>query len=301
MLGNDTSQASASTPLKESNQSFEITKDVGSSQGNRHSSEHEPSEIESKGQTNPISPVVEVQEIPDVEEIWEEAYGRIRNNKVLEKLVIEYEKIVRSKLPSATTDPDSGDVDNNQMPLPRQLADLDGKSRQKLMDALVEESSNNAADIKAFDTFSKVFNSTKDGISSVLAVYPPASIAWTGVCLVLTLLVRYSDQVNASHNGLLYIIAKLPWYAHLVELLRPEIWQSPQQFRQSKAPLKEASIELYRLIIEFQILTLQECHHKFRTLSKTFVGLGSSAEDRLTKIKEAESEVQTYMEIDFRT
>ncbi|OJZ88761.1 hypothetical protein ASPFODRAFT_44485 [Aspergillus luchuensis CBS 106.47] len=300
-LGNDTGQASASTPLKESNQSFgETTKPVGSSQSNRHSSEHGPSEIESKEQTDHISPVMDEQEIPDVEGIWEEAYGRIRNNKGMEKLVIEYEKLVRSKLPSAT-DPDSGNVNNDQMPLTRQLAVLDGESRQTLMDELVEESSNSAADIKAFDTFSKVFNSTKDGISSMLAVYPPASIAWTGVCLVLTPLVKYSDQVNASHDGLLYIIAKLPWYAHLVELLKSEIWQSPQQFRQSKAPLKEAIIELYRLIIEFQILTLRECHHKFRTLSKTFVGLGSSAEDRLNRIQEAESEVQKYMEIDFRT
>ncbi|OJI91331.1 hypothetical protein ASPTUDRAFT_111989 [Aspergillus tubingensis CBS 134.48] len=303
-LRNDTCQASASTPLKESNQSFgETTKQVGSSQSNRHSSEHGPSEIESKEQTNHIFPVIDEQEIPDVEGIWEEAYGRIRNNKGMEKLVIEYEKVVRSKLPSAT-DPDSGNVNNDQMPLTRQLAGLGGESRQKLMDELVEESSNNAADIKAFDTFSKVFNSTKDGISSVLAVYPPASIAWTGVCLVLTprtKLVKYSDQVNASHDGLLHIIAKLPWYAHLVELLKSEIWQSPQQFRQSKAPLKEAIIELYRLIIEFQILTLRDCHHKLRTLSKTFVGLGSSAEDRLAKIKEAESEVQKYMEIDFRT
>lgn len=87
----------------------------------------------------------------------------------------------------------------------------------------------------------------------------------------------------------------------MVELLKSEIWQSPQQFRQSKAPLKEAIIELYRLIIEFQILTLRECHHKFRTLSKTFVGPGSSSEDRLIKIQEAESEVQKHMEIDFRT
>ncbi|GLA65492.1 hypothetical protein AtubIFM54640_007675 [Aspergillus tubingensis] len=300
-LGNDTGQASASTPHKESNQSFgETTKQVESSQSNRHSSEHGPSEIESKEQTNHISPVMDEQEIPDVEGIWEEAYGRIRNNKGMEKLVIEYEKVVRSKLPSAT-DPDSGNVNNDQMPLTRQLAGLDGESRQKLMDELVEESSNSAADIKAFDTFSKVFNSTKDGISSMLAVYPPASIAWTGVCLVLTPLVKYSDQVSASHNGLLYIIAKLPWYAHLIELLKSETWQSPQQFRQSKAPLKEAIIELYRLIIEFQILTLRECHHKFRILSKTFVGLGSSAEDRLAKIEEAESEVQKYMEIDFRT
>ncbi|RAH55794.1 hypothetical protein BO85DRAFT_440088 [Aspergillus piperis CBS 112811] len=117
----------------------------------------------------------------------------------------------------------------------------------------------------------------------------------------LPLLPGQCDQVNASHDGLLYIIAKLPWYAHLVELLKSEIWQSPQQFRQSKAPLKEAIIELYRLIIEFQILTLRKCHHKFRTLSKTFVGLGSSSEDRLIKIQEAESEVQKHMEIDFRT
>ncbi|GLB04759.1 hypothetical protein AtubIFM57258_010778 [Aspergillus tubingensis] len=300
-LRNDTCQASASTPpVKSDHSDGETTKDVGSSQSNRPSSEHGPIEIESKGQTNPIFPTIDEQKIPDVEDIWEEAYGRIRNNKEMEKLVIEYEKVVRSKLPSAT-DPDSGNVNNDQMPLTRQLAGLGGESRQKLMDELVEESSNNAADIKAFDTFSKVFNSTKDGISSVLAVYPPASIAWTGVCLVLTTLVKYSDQVNASHDGLLYIIAKLPWYAHLVELLKSEICQSPQQFRQSKAPLKEAIIELYRLIIEFQILTLRDCHHKFRTLSKTFAGLGSSAEDRLTKIKEAESEVQKYMEIDFRT
>ncbi|GKZ61127.1 hypothetical protein AnigIFM49718_007833 [Aspergillus niger] len=301
LLGNDTSQPSASTPLKKSNQSFgEAGKEVESSQSDRHSSKDEPGEIESKGQSDPILTVIDEQEIPDVEDIWEEAYGRIRS-KGLERLVMEYEKLVRSKLPSATMDSDAGDVDNNHMPLTRHIAALDGESRQKLMMELVKESSDNAADIKAFDTFSKVFNSTKDGISSVLAVYPPASIAWTGVCLVLTPLVKYSDQINANHNGLLYIIAKLPWYAHLVELLKSEIWQSPQQFRQSKIPLREAIIELYRLIIEFQLLTLRECHHKFRTLSKTFVGLGSSWEDRLKNIQEAESEVQKYMKIDFRT
>ncbi|GLA17703.1 hypothetical protein AnigIFM62618_004851 [Aspergillus niger] len=311
LLGNDTSQPSASTPLKKSNQSFgEAGKEVDSSQSDRHSSKDEPDEIESKGQSDPIFTLIDEQEIPDVEDIWEEAYGRIRS-KGLERLVMEYEKLVRSKLPSATMDSDAGDVDNNHMPLTRQIAALDGESRQKLMMELVKESSDNAADIKAFDTFSKVFNSTKDGISSVLAVYPPASIAWTGVNLDhdiaskmradRTKLVKYSDQINANHNGLLYISAKLPWYAHLVELLKSEIWQSPQQFRQSKIPLREAIIELYRLIIEFQLLTLRECHHKFRTLSKTFVGLGSSWEDRLKNIQEAESEVQKYMKIDFRT
>lgn len=72
------------------------------------------------------------------------------------------------------------------MPVARQLAGLDEKRRQILMDELVEESSDNAAVIKAFNTFLKVFDSTKDGIWSVLAIYPPASISWTEVCLVLT-------------------------------------------------------------------------------------------------------------------
>ncbi|RDK47534.1 hypothetical protein M752DRAFT_260898 [Aspergillus phoenicis ATCC 13157] len=167
--------------------SHETGKEVESLQSNRHSSEHGP-------EHGPV----------EIENIWEEAYGRI----------------LRSKLPSATTDPDSSGVDNNQMPVARQLAGLDEKRRQILMDELVEESSDNAAVIKAFNTFLKVFDSTKDGIWSVLAIYPPASISWTEIIDIAPSMM--SERMKLSF----------------------------QQLRQSKAPLREAIMELYRLIIE---------------------------------------------------
>lgn len=93
----------------------------------------------------------------------------------MNKTTIEFELIVISRLQAVIGEHENAYIE--EASLTRQLAKLDGKSRDNLMVGLVEESNDNQRGIKTFDTFSKIFNANKDSITSVLSTYPPAPVA----------------------------------------------------------------------------------------------------------------------------
>lgn len=116
-----------------------------------------------------------------------------------------------------------------------------------------------------------------------------------------TKLVRYGEQVSENANGLMYIIARLPWYAKLVDLLRSAAWNGSGNLRQSKIALREAITDLYKVVIEYQLLTFHDYHHKLKTFAKATAGLGEPWKDRLKSIRNAEAEIEKHMHHDFTT
>lgn len=123
--------------------------------------------------------------LPEPQEIWEEAYHQVKNDESLASIVDEFEATILSKLQSLNADHD-GHNGATSTSLIGQIANLDPNSRQNLMKRLVNNDDDRPNRSKTVSQISIVFESTKKTINSVLDVYPPASMAWAGVCVVLT-------------------------------------------------------------------------------------------------------------------
>ncbi|KAK2765019.1 hypothetical protein FQN54_008718 [Arachnomyces sp. PD_36] len=137
----------------------------------------------------PEAPAPPTESIPDAEEIWSEAYSEVKSNKALQDIVNDYEATVRSEIEALASGRNDGWTGAAGMSLTGELAKLDDGSRQKLMTRLVNKGSDRPPGSngrQAISDLSKVVESTKKTIGTALQVYPPASIAWAGVCLVLT-------------------------------------------------------------------------------------------------------------------
>jgi hypothetical protein len=150
-------------------------------------------QVKSKGPNgNPSASIPEVktdtEPLPEAQKIWEEAYNLVKNDESLKSIVDEYEAAILSELQSLTADHDGHrtGATNTDTSLIGEIANLDPESRQNLMTRLMNKDGDRPDRFKTVSQISTVLGSTKKVISSALDVYPPASIAWAGVCLILT-------------------------------------------------------------------------------------------------------------------
>ncbi|PON28927.1 hypothetical protein TGAM01_v202035 [Trichoderma gamsii] len=104
--------------------------------------------------------------------------------------------------------------------------------------------------------FVKVVGSANDYISNAASANPYTSIAWTGVSLILPLLLNPSEQREALAKGLDYI-ASLIALSRMREELYVDCYESGtgghESFRQSHNQYKAALEKLYRHILRFQV------------------------------------------------
>ncbi|EAW23426.1 uncharacterized protein NFIA_021340 [Aspergillus fischeri NRRL 181] len=220
----------------------------------------------------------EIEPLSEARKIWEEAYNLVKNDESLKSIVDEYEAEIISELQSLTADHDGHrtGATNTNTSLIGKIANLDPESRQNLMMRLVNKDGDRPDRFKTVSQISTVLESTKTTISSALDVYPPASMAWAGVCLVLTPVFNHVKGLKENWNGLTYIISRLPW--------------TPEGNQKFKVPIRKEIVNLYRLIIEYQMLTFRACRHPSRDFAKNIVGLAEWT-DRLQDIKSAEQQV----------
>lgn len=107
-------------------------------------------------------------------------------------------------------------------------------------------------------------------------------------------------ELEENRKGLIYIISRLPWYMYLIDLLRSDAWRSQEEYQKFKIPIRTEIVNLYRLVIEYQMLTFRSCHHRTRDFARNTVGL-AEWEDRLQGIQSAEKHVEKFVHHDHMT
>lgn len=126
-------------------------------------------------------------------EIWKEAYGRVKADPEFEDVMKEFEEAILEDMPRPSVD--SEHCFSNQPPntsLVEKVANMTPGNRHDLMHKLASGEGRQSHHSGMMLQVAPIFEQTKQGISAVLDVYPPAAIAWAGVCLVLSPVCDYS-------------------------------------------------------------------------------------------------------------
>ncbi|OJJ29775.1 hypothetical protein ASPWEDRAFT_177517 [Aspergillus wentii DTO 134E9] len=236
-------------------------------------------------------------------EIWDDAYDELRNDASKKELVDEYEKILRSQLRDLRSDSqralNSDDSDGNEKGnIASDLARLDKKDRQALVDALVEkgleETNKSSTGREIISIVSSSIQKTKAIVDSAVSACPPASIAWAATCLIVVpVIVNNVEQTDANQAGLNYVISILPWYTQLIDLLDADAWNSPEKFHELKSTIRKEIVKLYKLLIEYQLRSVR-AHHSKTTIARNIVKWDDWAK-MIQDIKDAEQQLNGYI------
>ncbi|KAK3682948.1 hypothetical protein B0T22DRAFT_297624 [Podospora appendiculata] len=140
----------------------------------------------------------------------------------------------------------------------------------------------------------------KDVVSTALAVSPQASLAWAGVCLViLPIILNHAEQIAAKQTGFSYVMSRFTWYDQVMDLLNYNYWKSQHNFTMLRQSIKEEIIQLYKLLIEYQLRAYFAYCRPLATLAKDILKL-DDWEGMVAGIKASEGRLQDYMEINFK-
>ena len=98
----------------------------------------------------------------------------------------------------------------------------------------------------------------KDWIGSAVEASPQASLAWSGICLVMPLLTKPAAAEQANQAGFAYVNDCMKGYVALEDLMLPQNTDSAAGTtpKKPRERLQVHIIELYRLILHYQIKTI---------------------------------------------
>ncbi|PGH04089.1 hypothetical protein AJ79_07189 [Helicocarpus griseus UAMH5409] len=214
------------------------------------------------------------------QEIWDEAYSSLKGHPSSKELLDEFE----TGSNSVTTG---------------QVVQLDAAGRRDLVERqaqkALERAENSSKSRQTFLRVSSLIEKTKAIVHTAVSACPPAAVAWGVTCLLVVPIVDNMEQANAMQDGLSYVISKLPWYTNLIGLLNSDAWKSPKEFRELRLVIRGAIVDLYKLLILYQLRSLQACTHTLGTWAKNAVKW-HSWEDMLEGIQTAEKGLEQYMQ-----
>jgi hypothetical protein len=111
---------------------------------------------------------------------------------------------------------------------------------------------------------------------------------------------NHAEGLKENQDGLTYIVSRLPWHIYLIDLLCSEASKTGEEYQKFKIPIREGIVKLYRLIIEYQILTFRSHRHRSRNFARNAMGLAEWT-DRLRDIQSAEQQVEKSVQHDHMT
>ncbi|KAI9043680.1 uncharacterized protein KD926_003030 [Aspergillus affinis] len=246
-------------------------------------------------------------------ELWGTAYEQLRSENSTSKLVSEYESLLASEFAQII----SSDDEPGSNGIASKLESLDGPTRKRLMGRLarkrlneIDSSSSEKAQEVLIES-AKIMQKVQSTVGGALSGCPPASIAWTVSCLLVipvsvsqkpwldyhtdaTKITEYLEQLSASQDGLKYVVSRLPWYTQVVDL-NADSWSDCDNFNQRRGVIYDQLIQLYQLLIEYQI----RCFVVSKNLTSRVLRNATGQEDwagRINKIQETEKLVKESLD-----
>ncbi|KAI1390144.1 ankyrin repeat-containing domain protein [Hypoxylon trugodes] len=220
--------------------------------------------------------------------IWNKAYNSIKEED--HELVETYEKILSNQfledgIASVTFATVNLFVDCTEQIRFERMRNVVFKSiekwekRKELRDGVIE--------VVAFVTNFNGF------ISNALQSYPPAAMAWSGICAALPILTSPLAARNMVMDGLSYIMSRMDWYADLSNALLEDNAKINTHSTRLRDKLEEKITNLYMTLLKYEILSVVYCYHNHPVVRdmKTIIGF-DDWEGRLQRIK--------LLEVDFR-
>lgn len=157
------------------------------------------------------------------EDLWDRAHKLLREDKSTKQLLEKYETILASELEqvaSPVTSVDWGSrVRSEQVSIliDKKLKDIEGESCKLQL-------GNQAVEVKAqVDKVVKTVIWAKDFVSTAVSADPHSALAWSGVSLLLPLLLSPTSQNKALVDGLDYISTLIAHFTVIEAIYRQNV------------------------------------------------------------------------------
>ena len=228
--------------------------------------------------------------------LWDRAYQELKARD--EKLIIKYQACLahydKKRLASTTPEPDEMEVNTKASSEERHNVQMRALLQAKIEDdeAAVWALHIGGSDRVVRDLVDKgvkIIVLAKDFVSAAVASEPHAALAWTGVCILLPLILQPSEQRAANVAGLEEISNLIRYYNAVAVACRHEI---PSQI---KTEFECKVVDLFTLILTYQARTIVQLSAHF--LKKAFGSTKETWNSSLDHIMSAHRSCQERMDI----
>ncbi|KAL6908366.1 hypothetical protein GGI43DRAFT_420241 [Trichoderma evansii] len=213
------------------------------------------------------------------ERLWNEAYEQLKSSNA--EVVECYEKILSQELTSdqhVSSESESALLENRI----ETAYDERWKQMQTVMDVVMKRTKKKAVKRQ---TLGGGLTAVNIAMSQAVRTVPEAAVAWTGM------LSNSAQEAKAHHEGIIYVISRMDWYWHLVDIFFNDIQNEPAPSTLRNRAEKHI-VDLYQKLLLYQMKSV--CRH-YRLHGPTIWRDMIKADDwvgRLDEIRNAETTVQ---------
>ncbi|KPM35904.1 hypothetical protein AK830_g10685 [Neonectria ditissima] len=233
--------------------------------------------------------------------LWNKAYNSIKANNA--ELVIVFEEILTERMEGRSligSEDVNGAEDASSQPLPNAF-NYYGRSRLELMNQAVQKSLERAQKNERIESglldISNVIKDLEKVGSAVLSPYPPAAMAWSGICAILPVITRHVEAKEAMIEGLNHIISKMTWYMGLSSAIVDDPWKGSPRFVKLKASIEQRIVGIYESMLQYQMQSVAHCYsrHPKTQNMKTMLIRPTEWKSRVEAIKTSEKELESEL------
>ncbi|KAK3318225.1 hypothetical protein B0H66DRAFT_622041 [Apodospora peruviana] len=134
---------------------------------------------------------------------------------------------------------------------------------------------------------------TSHAVTSMLSAYPPASIAWSGICAVLPIIANPSRQRLTMRDGLFYIMEKMEWYIAVCQIFLRSSRRHTPGMLSLRELTKVKTMNLFKALLEYEIKAVCSLYAT-SPLARILRSIDDWA-SRLEDVKNLEAEISTYL------
>ncbi|KAL6793024.1 hypothetical protein J3E68DRAFT_451469 [Trichoderma sp. SZMC 28012] len=220
---------------------------------------------------------------------WIEAYEKLRNGEKEGKLVNAYEKILTNRATATIsgTQYAEGDI---QVDAPNRFEGLTEADRVDMMKATLSPVLERAKQEKTWKNIAlyadTLITNVGKGVGDALQAHPPVAMAWSGICLLLPIIVKPIKEEEKVTEGLEYVMNRMDWYIPLTKVVLQREWPDNVALQQHRSSLRGNVVTLFTSLLKFEM----ECACRAYSTHPVVRVLGdivslSGWEDKLEDIK----------------
>ncbi|EPE06410.1 ankyrin repeat protein [Ophiostoma piceae UAMH 11346] len=232
--------------------------------------------IQEERSESDLGSLANIQESPATQSLWNRAYDALAKQNP--DLVKEYEKLLAKEEQMANS---ASNDEPPAQPIPPRDATCgpDSLSRETQLETVIKQGLQRMEEAKAtytiaghdFDLTDQITQAAnlllwaKDWIGAAVHASPEASIAWTGVCLILPLLTNPTTAAEANRDGFAYVTARMRYYVALEPLLR-RLGENAGVADMLMSEANDHIVDLYQLILDFQLCSVLRFYQGHRKI-----------------------------------
>ncbi|KAF5022983.1 hypothetical protein F66182_4940 [Fusarium sp. NRRL 66182] len=172
------------------------------------------------------------------EELWNEAYDKLRDNG--DRYVAAYEEILVSELKNDNPGADTTSLGTSHQERWRNM--------QRLVEIGLAKTEKEAKIYGKVNDGLELFGTVRALVEPAVSAVPQAAIPWVGVCFVLEVISNPAKQPGVNREGLQHVLSRVNWYWNLAELLLTDNLEAKGDA--GKTPLSKLRLELRPQVLD---------------------------------------------------